>query len=242
MDSLNLSEQYDKLNKMIFNGLLPGGIQIKWNHSRTNLGKTRISMKSDGTSDFRITISRFFLCTEKQYIETLIHEMIHVLMVVSGEFRKDGRVHGPLFRHHMDRINREFPQYRITIKEDGPVDVDYGKIRLQRGFLLCSGDKIYFNLLNRDIQDKDRRQVVRRIPGAYKISEGDLYFFEGRFAELATAPVRRNINTFIGKLQYLKDREAMERLRDNIIENPHIYIPIIKSNRIKNQVFPFRSL
>ncbi|MBB6478959.1 SprT-like domain-containing protein [Spirochaeta isovalerica] len=228
MSSMDLSKEYSILNRKIFDNSLPETIPVKWNNSRTNLGKTRISLNRDGTYDFAITISRFFLCSDKQYTETLIHEMIHVYMAVSGEFRKDGKIHGPLFKKHMNRINRDFPQFQITIKEEGRVNVDISKIPHQNGFLLCTGDRIFFNLLNKDIDESIRKQVIRQIPLAYRIKQGDLYFFQGRYSQLATVPVRRNVKTFIGKLQYLRDRDSMESLRDSILQNHQLHIPLQK--------------
>ena len=226
MIQLDLQKQYNLLNKSIFNNTLPSSIPVKWNHSRTSMGKTRIKGNLDGSPEISITISRFFLCTQNEYIEPLIHEMIHVYMAVHGEFKKDGRVHGPLFRSHMNRINREFPQYRISIKENGPLKIDRSRIKTQNGFLLCMDKNIHFNLFCREIDNTLQNHIIKHIPGLHKIRSGDIIFFTGQYEEFATAPIRQNKKTLTHKLQYFKDKKRMRNIKKIILENEHIHYPI----------------
>ena len=179
--------------------------------------------------DFKITISKFFLCTEREYIETLIHEMIHVLMAVKGEFRKDKRVHGPLFRKYMEEINKNFPEYSITVKEQRQLPVNKTRMAMQNGFLLIFDNKVYFNLY-KDRIDKNRHGgILRKLVFHYGIQRGEIYFFQGKYTTLATAPVRQNLKTLTGKIQFLHNEKEMIKLRNNIREN-HLYYYSIKSN------------
>jgi len=238
MTQLNLEEQYSQLNREIFNNALPPDVSVRWNHSRTNMGKTRITRHSDHSYLFHITISRFFICQDREYIETLIHEMIHVYMVLSGEFRKDGRIHGPLFQKHMNRINREYPQYNISVKEEGPVEIDHKRIKGQNGFLLCGADQTYFNLYYREIDRKVQRFITRHLPATLNLSNGDIYFFKGKYSQLATAPVRRTTRTLVSKLQYLKDSESMNQIKMSIQENHIEQIPITRKTHLKSLFLP----
>jgi hypothetical protein len=146
MTQLNLRIEYDKLNHLIFHNQLPKDISLKWNYSKTCLGKTRIQHKGNGVYDFQISISRFYVCSDKEYVETLIHEMIHVFMVINGEFRKDKRVHGPLFKKYMNDINHQFPQYTIKVKENNKVEIDASRIALQNGFFLITGNNKKYSI------------------------------------------------------------------------------------------------
>lgn len=234
MSKPNLKEQYAYLNKLIFENSLPELIPIRWNHSKTSMGKTHISMSSSGEMTFKISISRFFLCTEHQYIETLIHEMIHVLMASKGEFKVDSRVHGPRFKEHMSRINRDFPQYRITVKEERQIPVDEKRIALQNGYLASFDNKIYFNLYSKDLDRKMQHTIVNRLPALYGISKGDIYFFQGRYSQLSTAPVRRNVKTLIGKIQFLRDNNEMMKIMSHVEENHSAHYSISKKEFIKS--------
>lgn len=222
MHTLNLEHKYKILNDEIFNNSLPENLPVKWNHSKTSLGKTRIKITSLGSHEMSISISKFFICSEKEYMETLIHEMIHVFMVVSGEFRKDNRVHGPLFRRHMDQINRDFPHYRISIKEKKQLAIEMSRLKSRDGFLLIFQDKHYFNLYFKSIDENLKKKIIRSLKRGFNIRDGSIYFFTGIYAELATAPVRRSLKTLTGKIQYLRNNESMESLFDKIKKDfPH---------------------
>lgn len=210
----DLQAEYTRLNQLIFGGKLPENITLKWNHSKTCLGKTKIEgLSFKGKLNFHIYISKFFICSEKEYIETLIHEMIHVLMAVKGEFKNDKRVHGPLFRQYMNQINNQFPQYTIKIKEDKKLEIDHSRIKIQNGFFLVTEhDKKYFNLYKDELNHKIVKKVLRVLKSGFRIKKGELYTFKGKYSELATAPIRKNMNTLTGKLQYLHNKEEMENL------------------------------
>ncbi len=216
MNKLDLDEHYKLLNEEIFSNQLPEKIPLKWNHSKTSMGKTRIKMTRLGALEMSISISKFFICSEKEYVETLIHEMIHVLMVVLGEFRKDNRIHGPLFRMHMARINKDFPHYSISIKEIKQLPIDISKMKIRDGFFLSFKGKQYFNIYYETIDEKMKKKIVRSLKRGFNITDGKIYFFTGKYEELATAPVRRSIRTLTGKIQYLRDSKSMESLFDKI--------------------------
>lgn len=219
MNKLDLDEHYKLLNEEIFSNQLPEKLPIKWNHSKTSMGKTRIKMTHLGAHEMSISISKFFICSEKEYVETLIHEMIHVFMVILGEFRKDNRVHGPLFRKHMDHINKNFPHYRISIKEKKRLPIDISKMKIRDGFFLISQGKQYFNIYYESIDEKMKNKIIRALKRSFNITDGTIYFFTGRYEELATAPVRRSMRTLTGKIQYLRDVKSMESLFDKIQKN-----------------------
>lgn len=219
MSDLNLKNEYEMLNNLIFNNQLPEDMPVKWNHSKTCLGKTRIKYSSNIGFSFKITISNFFLCSDKEYIETLIHEMIHVHMAVNGDFRKDNRVHGPLFKKYMHDINIQFPQYNIKIKENKKLHVDESRILIQNGFFLITEDnKKYFNLYKHELDQKIIKRVIMSLSSIFRIKNGNVYIFRGKYPELASAPVRKNLKTLSGKLQYLHNKEDMEELYIKIIK------------------------
>ncbi len=219
---LNIINEYRRLNKEIFRDQLPENIILKWNNSKTCLGKTKIQMTGEGDYSFTIYISRFFICTDKEYIETLIHEMIHVLMAAKGEFKMDKRVHGPQFCCYMNSINRQFPQYNIKVKEDKKLEIDQSKVALQHGFFLVLDDnRKYFNLYNKRIDEKMIKTIISHLTSAFRKSNGELYTFHGRYPEIATAPVRKTLKTVSCKLQFLQDNMEMEILHNKIRNDSH---------------------
>jgi len=237
MAQLDLTAEYDKLNKLIFQNRLPDGITIKWNHSKKCLGKTKITQSHNKAISFHISISKFFLCTDMEYIETLIHEMIHVQMAIEGNFRKGIRPHGSLFRKYMDQINNQFPQYSIKIREDEKVEIDKSRIALQKGFLLVTdNNKKYFNLYRNEINDRELKLIINHLSSAGHNTTGNLYVFQGKYQELATAPVRNNLKTLVERLQYFHNEEEMENLLELIRKGQHDLYRIEKKKSLFERI------
>lgn len=63
-------------------------------------------------SDFTIRISTYYDCTEREYQETLLHEMIHYY--ITYNHIHDTSSHGPVFREMMHRLNRQYG-WNITV-------------------------------------------------------------------------------------------------------------------------------
>lgn len=65
----------------------------------------------DVLSGFTIRVSNYYDMQERQYQETLLHEMIH--FYIAYQHLKDNGTHGRLFREYMNRINRQ--GWHITV-------------------------------------------------------------------------------------------------------------------------------
>ena len=63
-------------------------------------------------TDFTIRISTYYDCTEREYKETLLHEMIHYY--ITYKHIPDTSSHGRVFREMMLRLNREHG-WHITV-------------------------------------------------------------------------------------------------------------------------------
>lgn len=101
-----LYQQFDRFNQLCFEGKLPRA-EIRLNSRRRSLGLTRYRHnRLTGQRIVWIEISVFFDMPESEYIDTLVHEMIHYYIFVNG--LKDTSTHGKLFRAEMERIRRDF--------------------------------------------------------------------------------------------------------------------------------------
>ena len=63
-------------------------------------------------TDFTIRISTYYECSEREYQETLLHEMIHYYIGVNK--LKDTSAHGQIFRDMMNTINEKYGRH-LTI-------------------------------------------------------------------------------------------------------------------------------
>lgn len=113
VDTLNA--WFRQFNASYFDGELPVP-RIVVNKARTRLGT--MSCKKVRRlfrwvlSDFTIRISTYYDCTERQYQETLLHEMIHYYIVYKNI--ADTSSHGRVFRQIMQRLNHDYG-WHITI-------------------------------------------------------------------------------------------------------------------------------
>lgn len=100
---------FRQFNDDYFGGELPMP-RLALSKARTRLGtmscKCRRKWLRPVYTDFTIRISTYYVCTEREYQETLLHEMIHYYITYSH--LPDKSSHGPLFRSIMQRLNREY--------------------------------------------------------------------------------------------------------------------------------------
>ena len=109
-------EKFDYYNKLCFNGQLKMP-PIKLNTRKAKMGITSFGFELDSVgntiiSDIKIEISIRQDLPEEEYIDTLIHEMIHYYILSNGLV--DDSPHGKLFKAKMDEINNVYG-IRVTI-------------------------------------------------------------------------------------------------------------------------------
>jgi hypothetical protein len=102
-----ISEKFEKYNNLYFNGSLKTP-KFKISNSKRALGtlsiSRRLSFYGGYTKEHTISISKYYDRTEKQYDNTLIHEMIH--LYISQNDIIDNGSHGRRFKAECARINK----------------------------------------------------------------------------------------------------------------------------------------
>ena len=102
-----ISEKFETYNKLYFNGSLKTP-KFNISNSKRALGTLSISRRLNFyggyTKEHTISISKYYDRTEKQYDNTLIHEMIH--LYISQNDIKDNGNHGRRFKAECARINK----------------------------------------------------------------------------------------------------------------------------------------
>lgn len=117
-------EKFDYYNQLCFDGKLKRP-PIFLNTRYSTMGQTGGDAKIDENgkihwTDIRIEISVRRDLPEYEYIDTLVHEMIHYYVMTND--LEDDSPHGRLFRQKMDEITSKFG-IRITIKYDPSEEV-----------------------------------------------------------------------------------------------------------------------
>lgn len=107
-----LIDKFDEYNRLYFNNELYHPT-FKINKSSKVLGSMQ-TVKFCGSKFFTLTISKYYDRSEREYDETLIHEMIH--QYIGQKNMTDSSSHGYIFKREMNRINKY--GWNITIKTD----------------------------------------------------------------------------------------------------------------------------
>lgn len=116
MESLQyITQQFGIFNRKYFEGVLPMP-RLLLSCSKTRLGsfsckRSRRLFRSRLT-DFTIRISNYYVMTERQVQNILLHEMIHYYIAYQGI--KDTSAHGIVFRQMANRLNSQYG-WQITV-------------------------------------------------------------------------------------------------------------------------------
>ncbi|MCD8289320.1 MAG: SprT-like domain-containing protein [Prevotella sp.] len=116
-----LREQFNTFNSLYFDGELPVP-HLRIGSSRRMLGSVRYRRErrtqTTENQGITLTISNCYDLPQSELDDTIIHEMIHLAIIVSGA--KDTSTHGKIFRRTAAEINRRFGR-NITVSHKGPL-------------------------------------------------------------------------------------------------------------------------
>ena len=98
-----IEDNFDKFNGEFFNGKLKKP-EFEIMHTKSLLGQCTWDNKNGKRINYRIRISDYYKRDEKQYQNTLIHEMIH-LFIRQNNIKDTRKHHGKVFYKYANFIN-----------------------------------------------------------------------------------------------------------------------------------------
>ena len=111
-----VEEKFDYYNKLCFGGQLHRPpIRLNTRHGSLGITKCKMMRLNDGSihyTDFSIEISVREDLPEEEYIDTIVHEMIHYY-ILSNDIQDDSK-HGSIFQKIMHELSQKYG-IRITI-------------------------------------------------------------------------------------------------------------------------------
>lgn len=114
-----IKEKFDYYNKLCFGGTLPvPPIGLNMRYGEMGITRFRTVVEQDGrysNTDFSIEISIRRDLPEEEYIDTLVHEMIHYYIAYNNI--EDDSPHGTVFQQKVHEITNAYG-IRITIAFD----------------------------------------------------------------------------------------------------------------------------
>ena len=132
-----LEQRYDYFNCLCFGGQLPK-IRLRLSNARSFVGQLRYKRKRSllmrqKIEDLTISISVRYDLAEEEVEDTLLHEMIHLYILLSGQH--DTSTHGVLFRSKMREFNERFGRH-ITVSHHATAQM-HEQDRQRRRHYIC---------------------------------------------------------------------------------------------------------
>ena len=114
--NVNLQQEYNNLNQLIFDNKLPT-ITMKWNNNKSRSGLVQFRGRDRNTMKVSyLGISTYTVLTYRRFLSILCHEMIHVYVWLNK--LKDNGSHGLIFKGEMNKINRLKLGFQISLKDN----------------------------------------------------------------------------------------------------------------------------
>jgi hypothetical protein len=181
-DEIDLQDEYNKLNGLIFGGKLKP-VEMIWNTKKSAHGTVK-AQRNRITGEITIKslgMSKFLDVSYKVFKNTLAHEMIHVFLLQQGI--NDG--HGYRFKSEMSRINSLGLGFNVSVTLDGS-SFSLSKHAQAKAkemvFFLLDSDKTSNMLIltTPNIYRTDGHQVERLygrlvVSGKYRWVKGEVY-------------------------------------------------------------------
>jgi hypothetical protein len=114
-NEINLQNEYDKLNSLLFKGNLQP-VTMLWNKRKGAHGvvKGTRNRKTGKITLTSLSMSQFLKVPYKFFKDVLAHEMVHVFWMQQDVNAK----HGPLFVQEMNRINSMGLGFNVSVRSD----------------------------------------------------------------------------------------------------------------------------
>jgi hypothetical protein len=112
--SIDLQQEYNKYNSMLFNNQLPR-VPMRWSNRKTSLGHVKyLKNNYDGQIKIQhLAMSGFYQIPYSNFKSTLAHEMIHVKLLTTGQ-QDRWDAHGTNFMNEAKRINDMGLGFNVT--------------------------------------------------------------------------------------------------------------------------------
>lgn len=237
---INLQNEYDKLNRQLFNNELPK-LPLEWSNRKVALGHVRslINRRTGEQKLVSLAMSTFFKTSYRQFKNTLAHEMIHVKIISSGKHDYGGK-HGYLFFDEARKINGMGLGYNITEKNTEEIEMsDQAKANAKTLIaMIFNFDGRYFlnvTTLNTYQAESDFLfNFIEKLVNRGKYGSAEITVVESKNPQLMSFRISRSFKKGFS-YSPLSDKLLEQLLDEKIIKNIKIKrgMPISVSEDIK---------
>lgn len=206
-------ENYNKYKAMIFDNKLPEigfdskrfiKFQVCTNNSSKRLGCFKIVVTRPlGLIDYSIIISNYYDRTEKEFLTTLIHEMIHCYITYNNI--KDTSSHGKYFLYMAESINKK---YDFNIKPKSHIDFSDVRNKNKEYYILAlklNNGKCYISSLSKNYKEvlfyKAKNLTSKSFAKLYKTNDVTFDSYTKVRTFKATPKSTNTFNDIVDKLE-----------------------------------------
>lgn len=215
-----IKENYEKYNTLIFKGNLPHegkfrkkdgklcDFSLEVSHTKTALGHLRWDGTDHRIMHYTIKISNLYDRNEKDYIDTLVHEMIH--FYIAYTCTRDTSPHGKVFKSMMKDLNAKYGlNMSVRTKINAPI-IGLGKGNIYTVMTMATKDGRYFVSSVNKKYAKDVQMIADRWGGAKEIN-----WYKTTDPMFATwTKVRKLRGTLFSKSNY---ERVVDKLKNDLV-------------------------
>lgn len=234
-NAIDLYSEYQKLNKLLFNGNVPE-VPMKWSTRKTALGHVKFqrNRKLREVKNIQLWMSTFFDVNYRQFLNTLAHEMIHVLLVSSPNPPQSP--HGYEFMKEANRINNMGLGFNITVRNGEDIamsDIAKKSVSGKKfiGIIFDIDNKNFLAVTSPQVYERDFDSLIRIFDGAvnnrFKYKRVEINVIESQDPTLVRYSQQRNFSRSISYTP-LTDEEL-----NNLLDNDIIKTVIIERGKEK---------
>lgn len=219
--NIDLYDEYDKLNQLLFDGKLPR-IEMKWSNRKGSLGhvNAHINRLTRESKINYLGISSFHSMPYSIFKNTLAHEMIHVKQIIDRTHNFYDS-HGYQFQKEADRINNMGLGFKITAVSDENLGVsDNIKPKDMIAIILKIDGTNYVAVTKKEVYDAQFDNIVNmfdKLVNRGKYGEIDLTVVISNNPELQKFRTMRNFNSGIA-YSPISDKLLSNLLQDTILK------------------------
>lgn len=222
--NINLQQEYDKLNQLLFEGKLPR-VPLKWDNSKRRLGVVN-SMRNRFTGEMKVIglgMSGFYKINYRKFKDTLAHEMIHVWQVVTGR----GGSHGWDFHSEARRINGMGLGFAITEKNNEEIPVSDRAATNAKTLIAIIYEidgEFFLSVTTRNVYDTEFDFIIgfyQRAIDRGQVRNVEITVVESKNPQLLGKRILRTVRRGFSYSR-LSDTLLAELLEDNIINSVRI--------------------
>lgn len=237
--NIDLYDEYDKLNRLLFDGKLPR-VSMKWSNRKGSFGHVNalINRRTGESKVNYLGMSSFHSMPYRVFKNTLAHEMIHVKQII--DLTHDiNNPHGRRFQEEANRINNMGLGFNITAVSDENLGVsDNIKPKNLVGIILKIDGNNYLAVTKNNVYEEGFDRIVNmyeKLVNRGKYREIDITVVESNNPQMQKYKILRTFNSGIS-YSPISNELLSNLLQGTVLRNYKIRrdVPVVVSEDTHN--------